>query len=289
MPSQSQGPRQNDPGPVPPPKSPDGQWMDYNNGQGWTWVWNGSWSQNSDGTFTWNAHKEPDPNLVKQWGHAAVTDVQQDPTGVRNKGSWHVYGKGAQWVWGDDPNQNDLHAYSYDELTDPDHLPNNAQHPSYDGNKPPPPDVVAPELKDTWGGVAPDVTGKNIVSADNGSGSPQQVTSPPHHAAYLVQPGGIRDVENTVLAEIDANLANYDSLKTAVANALPDGLYMPNMVGEMTHTQDRLLLNVGDTLELTGQFTRALNNAAQLYARADLDSFLPADGGPPPATPGPNG
>ena len=268
--------------PAPPDKSPDGRWMDYNNGQGWTWVWNGSWEQNSNGAWTWNSSKEPDPNLVKQWGHGAITDVQQDPNGVRNKGSWHLHSHGATWEWGKDPDQSDLRNNTYSELTDPDHLPLYS-HPNYDGNKPPPPDVVAPELKDTWGGVAPDVTGKDIVKS-NGSGTPQTVTTPPSHAAYMVYPGGIRDAENTLLADIDRSLAAYNSLKSAVANALPDNLYMANMVGEMTHTQDRLLLNVGDTLELSGQFTRALNNAAQLYARADLDSFLPGGGtAPPPA------
>jgi hypothetical protein len=270
------GAQNHTPGPVPPDKGPDGRWMDYNNGQGWTWVWNGSWEQSSTGAWTWNGSKEPDPNLVKQWGHGAITDVTQDPNGVRNKGSWHPHSHGSTWEWGKDPDQNDLRSYSYSELTDPDHFPLYG-HPNYDGNKPPPPDVVAPELKDTWGGVAPDVTGKDIVKA-NGNGTPQTVSTPPSHAAYMVYPGGIRDAENILLADIDRCLAAYNSLKTAVANALPDNLYMSNMVGEMAHTQNRLLLNVGDTLELSGQYTRALNNAAQLYAKADLDSFLPGGG-----------
>ncbi|ASW55415.1 hypothetical protein [Plantactinospora sp. KBS50] len=233
----------------------------------------GAWEQDDGGTWTWHRGATPEPELVSQWGYQALTDIRRDPLGNRNYGAWTPqHGGGWHWDWGRKPSQTLVDRYGEDVLTDPDHLPGHS-HSATDNNQPPPPDVNPPTLADSWHGVVPDVTG--AVPRPPDTGDAPTVTTPPVHQAYTVSPGAIRQAEQVVLSNIDIQLFAYDALKSKVAASKGEFTYMARERETLINNQDRLLLQVGDTLELAGQFVRALNNAAQLYARADLDSFVP--------------
>ena len=67
----------------------------------------------------------------------------------------------------------------------------------------------------------------------------------------------IRDAEQGVLTTIDTTLTQYDSVKNAVANSVHNNVYQIGNQQDLLHSQDRLLLRVGDSIELAGQFTAA--------------------------------
>jgi hypothetical protein len=234
----------------------------------------GAWQQHSDGSWAWAWNAAPDPNLVGQWGYEAVTDIRRDPTGHANHGSWSpVHGGGWTWQWGVDPDPNLVKTYGHDKLTNPDRTPHGADPGGL--THPPPPDVNPPTIADSWNGVAPDITGAVPKPPDDGS-QPPPVDRPPHHSAYLVSPGSIRNGENVLLAQIDAQIGDYTSLKNYVAASHQQNIFSDGATREdLINRQDQLLLQIADAVELAGQFTRMLNNAAQSYARADIDSFLP--------------
>lgn len=231
----------------------------------------GSWQQDSNGNWSWNPDAPPDPGLVNQWGYQAITDIRQDPLGNRNHGSWSPDRGGWHWTWGTTPDPDLLHSYNQDELTDPDHLPGHG-HPDTDANHVPPPDVQPPTVTDEWNGTPPDITG-DVPPPPGGNGP--QITTPPVHQPFKVAPGSIREAETTVLSNIDIVLPDYDTLKGKVEDSRSSFVYMQRDREEFLNTQDRILLQIGDTLELAGQFVQALNYAAQMYAKADIDSFVP--------------
>ncbi len=239
----------------------------------------GAWMLQFDGTWRWQPGATPDPHLVSQWGQGAITDVHRDPAGNVGPGSWYpVHGGGWEWQWGRDPDPRWQHSYGHDALTNPNRTPNGAIGPGdpKSPEHPPPPDVNPPDITDTWHGTAPSVTGAPPLDDDGGKGSGETVSEPPYHAAYMVSPGGIRNTENNLLAHIDTQISNYNSLKSHVAQARGQNLYMMGAsVQQLGNVQDALLLQIGDVVTLVGQFTRMLNNAAQGYARADIDSYLP--------------
>jgi len=231
----------------------------------------GAWTQGSNGNWTWTPGATPDPNLVNQWGYQALTDNRRDPTGNLNHGAWTpVHGGGWAWTWGANPDPNLAKTYGYDKLSNPNQTPQGAAGTA----DPPPPDVKPPTVADSWGGVAPSVTG-TLPPPPAGS-NPQTVSQPPSHPAYVVSPGGIRNAENVLLGQIDTQIADYNNLKAYVANAATQNLYTDGPThDELVSVQDNLLLHTGDAIELAGQFTAMLNYAAQSYAKADIDSFLP--------------
>ena len=241
--------------PAPAPSTPNG----------------GAWTQDpTSHAWTWTRGATPDPALAKAWGTAALTDIRQDPTGVRNHGAWTpVHGGGFTWTWGADPDPATVHAYGKDKATDPDHTPTGADTKSK--NTPAPPDVTPPTLTDKWGGVPPHVTGDVP-----GSSSSTTVDHPPAHPAFLVSPGSIRNAETVVLSLADQGIVMYNSLKNYVSMSHGQNLYTNGAGWEQIVTpQDRLLLGIGDALELVGQFAEMLNLSAQNYAKADKDSFMP--------------
>jgi hypothetical protein len=236
----------------------------------------GAWVQDPNThAFTWSPHATPDPGLVRDWGYGPMTDIRQDPTGVRNHGAWTpVHGGGWSWTWGANPDPNLARTYGTDALTDPDHTPNHAD--AHGKNTPPPPDVTAPTLTDTWKGVAPDVTGEVPPEPqDDTHGNLLGATEPPPHSAFHVSPGSIRDVESLIASGIDTQIDEYEALKRYAEASYGQNLYMEGTREQIRNTQDRLLLAVGDVVTLAGQYNEMLNRAAQSYARADLDSFLP--------------
>jgi hypothetical protein len=254
----------------------------------------GAWTQHSDGSWTWVPGATPDPNLVKQWGNAALTDPRRDPTGTPAPGAWEYKGRptGWIWVWGANPDPNLVKQWGKDKLTNPDQTPSGAPLPpdgsdipggqppgipqgqAGDPGHPPPPDVVPPTVKDIWSGVAPDVTGQLPPPPDGTT--PPTVSKPPSHPAYFVSPGSIRDAENRLLAEEDAQISEYNDLKAYVAQTPGQNLYSESMPMEtLRNTQDVLLLNIGDSIEVVGQYISMLNYAAQDYAHADIGSFVP--------------
>jgi hypothetical protein len=237
----------------------------------------GAWTQKPDGSWTWVPGATPDPNLVKQYGNGALTDVRRDPNGNLNHGAWVRNGRrGWAWIWNADPDPNLVKKYGKDKLTNPNQDPAGAQGPGDPNNweHPLPPDVVPPTVADIWGGVAPDVTGQLPPPPD---GSPGAVDKPPSHRAYLVSPGSIRNAENTLLARTDAQISQYNDLKAYVEQTRSQNIYYDDSgvtEGQLSTTQDRLLQNIADAVELYGQYISMLNYAAQNYAHADVGSFI---------------
>jgi len=228
----------------------------------------GSWQQSSSGTWTWNPTANPNPALVSQWGYGAITNVQEAPDGTANYGSWSPqHGGGWNWTWGTNPDPDLLHSYTASQLTNPDQSPDGNNTTTQ--NTPPPNDVNTPNLNDTWNGSPPIVTGN-----PTGTQSSTTVSTPPPVSAFTVAPGDIRNAESVVDNATDGLISDYNALQSQVNAAVSGNVYSVYS-GDLNVEQDRLLLNIGDVLDLTGQYLAALNNAAQYYARADLDSFLP--------------
>jgi len=233
-------------------------------------IGSGAWQQSSSGAWTWNPIGTPDPSLVSQWGYSTITNNTQSPAGVENTGSWvPQHGGGWDWLWGDNvPDPNLVRSYGLAQLTDPNHLPGNGNPTT--SNSPTPNDVNTPSLNDTWNGTPPIVNGTLSPTPTSGS----TVSSPPPVSAYVVAPGDIRNAESVVLASTDGLITDYNSLQSQVNAAKTENVYTQT-AGSLIDDQDQALLNVGDALELAGQFINALNNAAQNYALADMNSFLP--------------
>ena len=133
--------------------------------------------------------------------------------------------------------------------------------------------VHSPALSDAWNGVPPDVTGA-LPIPDSGTAS-QTVSEPPVHRAYAVSPGSIRNAESVLLRQIDSQIGDYNYLRNYVETAKTQNLYTSETRERLVSAMDNLLLEIGDAVELAGQFTRMMNNAAQSYAKADIDSYLP--------------
>lgn len=234
----------------------------------------GAWSL-QNGNWVWVPGGTPDPNLASQWGNDALTNPAENPSGDANSGAWLQSGHQWIWVWGAAPDPTLAGKLPPGVLTDPAHAPNGWTVPG-DPAHPPPPDVVPPTLGDSWSAV-PDVTGQLPPPPGGGSGSgPQTVDQPPSHPAYVVSPGGIRNAEIAIKAESDTQIDDYNNLKAAVAQSDSQNLYTDPGTEEAFHNgMDVVLLQIGDAIELTGQYISMLNYAAQNYAHADIESYLP--------------
>ena len=239
----------------------------------------GAWTQ-ANNSWTWTPGASPDPTLVSQWGAEAMSDPTRDPTGVVNHGVWenNTPDGGWQWVWGATPapgqvGDRDGPPPTTAALTNPNQAPNGYVLPGNPGS-PPPPDVVPPTVVDSWNGVAPSVTG--TLPPPAAGSTPSQVSQPPSHSPYAVSPGGIRNAENTLLGQVDTQIGDYNNLKAYVAASAGQNLYSEGASREeLGNVQDNLLLQIGDAIELAGQFTSMLNYAAQNYANADINSYFP--------------
>ena len=231
----------------------------------------GAWTQDN-GQWKWDPQGTPNRNLVDQYGDGAITDVRQDPGGTLNYGAWTpVRGGGWQWTWGAKPNPNLVDDWGEGALTDPGRTP----HGGGGTALPPPPDVVPPDVVDSWGGVAPSVTGELPPPPD---GSSQTVSQPPSHPAYAVSPGSIRNAENVLLGQIDAEISQYNDLRAFVESASSSNIYTDGATRfQLLNAQHNLLMSIGDALQLAGQFVSMLNYSAQNYAHADIGSFVPEE------------
>jgi len=247
----------------------------------------GAWTQ-QNGNWVWVPGGTPDPSLASQWGSAALSNPVVDPSGTPGVGAWVHSGVNDRsgnpmwtWKWGAKPDPSLASQYGAGNLINPSWKPPGPSGVSIAGapliagdpnpGSPTPPAVVPPTVADTWGGVAPDVTGK--VPSDGGS---QTVSQPPSYPAYMVSPGGIRNAENTQLGQIDQQISSYTALKGAVAQSSSQNLATDPATKEyLANTQDQLLQQIGDTLGMAGQYTGMLNYAAQNYAGADINSFFP--------------
>jgi hypothetical protein len=231
----------------------------------------GAWVYDYHDVWQWDPTATPDPTLVSQWGYQTITNVRQSPNGDPGPGSWvPEHGGGWQWVWGQtqlDPNL--VNTYGANSLTDPTRLP--GSNTTTDANQQPPADVNTPNLTDTWQNGAPVVTGDPTGTG----GSGPQVTTPPVHSPYVVAPGDIRNAETVVLGSVDDALSEYNTLQSKVSTSKTPNVYTATASADLINTQDQALLQIGDVLEMTGQFVSTLNNAAQYYAKADIDSYLP--------------
>jgi hypothetical protein len=225
------------------------------------------WVRDDNGDWTWVRSGVPDASQLQDWGWATLTDITQNPNGDMNIGYWAPqHGGGYSWVWGAEPPEG---LRDTPGITNPNHVPG-----GHDGDRTGvttiPRDVQVPTLDDSWDGRPPDVTGDVDLDPNVPPGT---VETPPDHPPFAVSPGAIRDAETVLTTQIDSAISDYDSMVAAVEAAKTQNLYHGNKP-EVTHTSDQLLLAVADAIHLAGQFTQSLNQSAQMYARADLDSFM---------------
>jgi len=247
----------------------------------------GSWYQ-TPLTWKWVPGATPDPTLAATYGEGALTNPKETPDGVINRdpnadsgpGAWEPQSLSGtwQWAWGVPPDPNLVPpGYTTAQLTNPNEAPDGSIGPGNPASPDYPPEnnVVPPTITDVWGNTAPDVTG--AVPPPSGSGGAPDNNPVPLLPAYKVSPGGIRDSENILLTELNTiQIPSYDGLKEYVAQTPSQNLYSAALPeAELNSIQNNLLLQIGDTLELTGQFVSMLNMAAQNYAHADIASFLP--------------
>jgi hypothetical protein len=155
-----------------------------------------------------------------------------------------------------------------------------------------PPDAFLPGLG-LAPGAAPHITGDPPGPPGNGDAG-----LPPSFPKYRVAPGSLRDAELGIDDAGAAVAAQY----TFLANLLtaskgitvfyaPMGGYQdpvlnglqpnepstdpnPHLDEQLKMVGDNLAKNTADVTRLAGQFGAALNTAGQIYAKADLDSFI---------------
>lgn len=250
-------------------------WWNYYGGD-WHWVV-GMPPANTKGNTDWNSHPDGSHNPVSD---PSVTSLPNDPQHPPYGGYWAPE-RGGGWSWHPGPPPPDLvKHYGWDKITDGTKTPNGAPNKDYDSD-PAPNDVPPPTVTQPWGTHPPSVTGKplGVVPSD---GSGEQISEPPHHPPYHVRPGQVRYAEVEILTQTQTAVSDYESLKGAAAASREWNWGYKSEThldvnGKMDSIQDSMLLAVADTLELAGQYVRALNNAAQFYAKADLDSFVPEE------------
>jgi hypothetical protein len=166
----------------------------------------------------------------------------------------------------------------------------------------------APKLEQIWA-TAPPVPDDPGASPSGGEGGPP---APPVRIWFDVHTGSIRDVESSLLAETRSQVDHYESLKAEIHATGPmakpvawamttgeviSGAWRPQGYGwsegdskdfphdnnepggqafETSDGEERLLLATADTITLVGRYVAALNDAAQAYAHADINSRPPA-------------
>ncbi len=275
------------PPPAPPPPDPNYHYQPHTTPQG---GYGGAWHWTGD-QWTWYIHGTPDPASAALYGNDQLTDFTHLPGGGHNPvydkapngGSWvPVHGGGWEWVYGKVPDPNLAKTYGYDKLTDIKKTPHGANNPAYDPD-PPPLDVAPPTLGQPWGTDPPHITGDGLPQP---SGDAPKVDKPPSHRAYHVSPGSLRNAEIQILTGTQSTEAAYDHVKSTLQSKsaaqwfgqfadeqpLATTAYNEN---KMHSIQDNLLLAIGNILVGVGDYVKAINNAAQSYAHADLESFVP--------------
>ncbi|GAA1709479.1 hypothetical protein GCM10009765_68550 [Fodinicola feengrottensis] len=166
------------------------------------------------------------------------------------------------------------------------------------GANPTPPEVT---VVDSW--FAPSATG-DIKESDPGNGGQK----PPDVPKFAVTVQTLRDAELALKSSIDQAAATYKNLKdttnlekgwvfqqssatsaghtethnsinsiqsgptTDTTSPLPElAKQTPKMIAGL----DSALLSIADAIHMTGNYAARLNDAVQIYTKADKDSFLP--------------
>jgi hypothetical protein len=251
-------------------------WWDYYGGD-WHWVL-GAPSAGSKGNTDWNTRPDNSHNPASDPNYQPPPADHQHPA---YGGYWSPeHGGGWSWHPGTPPPAL-ADKYGWDKITDGTKTPNGAPNPDYDPH-PAPKDVAPPTVTQPWGDHPPSVTG-NPLNGDPSGGSGTPITQPPHHPPYRVRPGQVRYAEVEILNQTQNAVSEYDGLKSAVGDSKSwnwgygQELTHLDVNGKVDSIQDSMLLAVADTLDLAGQYVRALNNAAQYYAKADIESFVPEE------------
>jgi hypothetical protein len=217
-------------------------------------------------------------------------------------GYWSpAHGGGWSWVSGQNPPQwliND--GYTPQALENPNVTPGGAVPSAPVDPSPPPADTKTPELTQVWQ-TAPHIPGPDTSDPLNGpSGNGNSL--PSSSTPFSVSPGTIEDAENVILAETSTAVTTYDTFREYVESTQswifsinnpglltesgrngplypPGNLPNQDATNDFIPTQDQVLRNAGDAIELAGKFVAWLNDAAQSYALTDINSFLPPPGG----------
>ena len=256
----------------------------------------GAWQPASGGGWTWLPGATPDPNLASKWGPGALTNPIEAPDGTLNHGAWipadaanapsvtggantgqstsqpvENYGSGWIWVWGATPSASQLAKYGAGTLTNPNRDPGGGKGVNV---TPPPPDVTPPVVADTWGGVAPDLTG--AVDPLDQPPDQTQLKQPPDVQPFKVSPGSIRNQENALLSSNDSATSDYNSLRNDVAGFKTQVLSTdPDTQTAINDTMDNLVYSYANYITAVGQLIAGMNLSAQNYVNADKKSFFP--------------
>jgi hypothetical protein len=168
-------------------------------------------------------------------------------------------------------------------------------------NSTPPPDVNTPVLTLKDDGWPKPATG----DVPDQSGSGDDNAPPPVVPDFSVTVQTLRDAQSFVLPSAETAVSSYNTLKDATNGAKawifqqgkPGDLgttyfWNPASQGQQTETiqadpdlaaqtpkmeasLDNALLSIADVVHLVGDYVAYLNLAAQVYTKADKDSFLP--------------
>ncbi|GAA4215802.1 hypothetical protein [Actinocatenispora rupis] len=171
-----------------------------------------------------------------------------------------------------------------------------------DKDKDPPPDVNTPTLTTDDANWPLSATGDVPGSSSKGDEGP-----PPVVDDFAVTISTLRDAQKELLPSANAAVTSYNTLKEAT-NATKGWIFQQDRPGDLgeyyfwnpasqgTQTQqvqpdkdlaaqtpkmeaslDNALLSIADAVHLAGQLAYYLNLAAQVYTKADKDSFLPTE------------
>jgi hypothetical protein len=265
---------------------------------------NGNWYFQPDGSMKWKPGAPPDPNVTSKYDPKDDGDPTQDPRGEPNKGAWipadasnapsvtggtntgepnanpvENYGDGWIWEWGATPSASQADKYGYGNLTNPNHDPSGGkgvinQPPpkgstSKDPTSLPPPDVTPPTVTDTWGGNAPDLTGAvgSFFPNNNKTKGP-----PPTVQPFRVSPGSIRDQELAIIKTNDAGTSDYTDLVSFISWAKQQNLGDADTMAQLGDTMDNLAYSYSEFIGLVGSTLSLLNDTAQHYVKAEVDS-----------------
>jgi hypothetical protein len=259
----------------------------------------GAWQPAAGGGWTWVPGATPDPSLASQWGPGALTNPIQAPDGELNHGSWipvtatnapavtggsnngqpnanptENSGTGWIWEWGATPSASQISQYGDGSLTNPNKDPSGGEgvinQPTQSGlSSPGPDDVTPPQVTDTWGGHAPDLTGGGSWFPPTGNGSSGP---PPTVQPFLVSPGSIRYQEVLIINANDEGTSDYEDLVNFISWAKQQNLGDSGTVELLGSTMDNLAYDYSNFIALVGSVLSLLNITAQNYTKADMDS-----------------
>jgi hypothetical protein len=170
-----------------------------------------------------------------------------------------------------------------------------------DGQDDPPPDVNTPTLTAIDQGWPKPATGDIPDQSDSADDN----APPPVVPDFSVTVQTLRDAQSAVLPATDTAVSSYNTLKD-MTNDSKDWIFQQDRSGDlgtyyfwnaasqgsqtediqpdpdlaaqtpkMVASLDNALLAIADVVHLAGDFVAYLDLAAQVYTKADKDSFLP--------------